>query len=119
MSKHIQNVSIVTWLLRIGLAFVFLYACVSSLEHPLEWVGFLPSFLTKVMAATTTLKIFAGYELLLGIWVLSGKFLRYSSVVCALTLAGIVILNFGQLITTFRDVGLVFMALALYAIDRA
>jgi|SRR5579884_1242913 len=107
---------VATWLLRAGLSVVFLYAAISSLMHPLEWVGFLPDFLTKIIAATTLLKIFAVYELALALLLLTGKFLRYCALISAITLAGIVIVNPSQLITTFRDIGLAFMALALFFI---
>lgn len=96
---------------------VFAYASISSLQHPLEWVGFLPNFLTKAVDGTVLLKFFAVYEVALTIWLISGKFLRYCSVICALTLLGIVISNPTQLIITFRDIGLAFMALALFFVD--
>jgi uncharacterized membrane protein YphA (DoxX/SURF4 family) len=113
MKKNIHNPNITSWLLRIGLGVVFLYAGISSLQHPLEWVGFLPMFLTKIVTATTLIKIFAIYELGLVLWLISGKLLRYCALLCALTLAGIVLTNPTQLITTFRDIGLACMALAL------
>ena len=103
-----------SWLLRAGLAIVFLYAGIASLQHPLEWVGFLPAFLTAHIAATTLIKVFAVYELVLALWLISGKLIRYSALLCAVTLAGIVITNPSQLITTFRDIGLACMALALF-----
>jgi hypothetical protein len=84
----------------------------------LEWVGFLPTFLTKAISGTTLIKIFAIYELILSAWLLSGKLLRYCALLCALTLAGIVITNPSQLITTFRDIGLAFMALSLFFIEK-
>src|SRR5579863_6645187 len=102
MKISISNLDITSWLLRIGLAVVFLYASISSLQHPLEWVGFLPTFMTKTIAATTLIKLFAVYELALSGWLISGKLLKYSALLCALTLAGIVITNPSQLITTFR-----------------
>ena len=43
--KYLNNPKLAQALLRIGLAFVFLYAAISSLMHPDEWVGYLPSFL--------------------------------------------------------------------------
>jgi uncharacterized membrane protein YphA (DoxX/SURF4 family) len=118
MKKSINNINIASWLLRIGLATVFLYAGISSLQHPLEWVGFLPTFMTKAVAATTLIKVFAIYELGLAAWLISGKFLRYGALLCALTLAGIVVTNPSQLITTFRDIGLAFMALALFFVEK-
>jgi DoxX-like protein len=106
------------WLLRIGLAFVFLYAAVASLMQPQEWVGYLPTFLTAMMAGTTLIKIFAAYELVLTVWLLSGKYGRYAALLCAVTLAGIVVTNLSQLVITFRDVGLMFAALALAAAEK-
>lgn len=100
-------------MLRLGLAFVFLYAGVSSLQHPLEWAGYLPSFMATMSAAATFIKVFAVAELLLALWLLSGKFVRYAAGIAVLLLAGIVLANPANLIITFRDVGLVFMALAL------
>ena len=118
MSKSISNTTIASWLLRIGLAVVFLYAAISSFQHPLEWVGFLPNFLAKAIAATTLIKVFAVYELLLVVWLMSGKLLKYSALLCAVTLAGIVVTNQSQLITTFRDIGLAFMAVALFFLEE-
>lgn len=118
MNKHGNNSGTVSWLLRIGLAFVFLYAATASLQHPLVWVVYLPAFLTKAVAATTLIKIIAIYELVLAGWLLSGKYVRYCAMLCALTLAGIVLINPSQLSTTFRDVGLVFMALALFLLEK-
>ena len=118
MKKNINNPKIASWLLRIGLAAVFLYASISSLQHPLEWVGFLPTFMTKAVTATTLIKVFAIYELGLAVWLISGKLLKYSALLCALTLGGIVVTNPTQLITTFRDIGLAFMALALFFVEK-
>lgn len=114
MTKTTKNANVVSWLLRVGLAAVFVYAALSSLWHPLLWVGFLPAFLTSAISSILLIKLFAVYELGLAGWLLSGKYLRSSALVCAVTLFGIVITNPSQLITTFRDVGLSCMALALY-----
>jgi hypothetical protein len=118
MKKSINNTDVTSWLLRVGLALVFLYAGISSLQHPLDWVGFLPAFMTSAIAATTLIKFFAVYELCLALWLISGKQLKYSALLCALTLSGIVLTNPSQLITTFRDVGLAFMALALFFAEK-
>jgi uncharacterized membrane protein YphA (DoxX/SURF4 family) len=116
-AKALQNINLTSWLLRLGLAFVFIYAGVSSLQHPLYWTGYLPHFLTQNIAALTLIKIFAIYELILAAWLLSGKYIRYAAALYALTLAGIVVATPSQLIITFRDIGLVCMALAL-AFDK-
>ncbi len=114
MNTKINSLRATSWLLKIGLAAVFLYAAIASLQNPSEWAGFLPAFLTKVVVSATLIHFFAVYELVLAAWILTGKLLKYSSLLCALTLVGIVVTNPSQLITTFRDVGLAFMALALF-----
>jgi uncharacterized membrane protein YphA (DoxX/SURF4 family) len=122
-NKHMPNVKslnslrnplLAVWSLRVGLAFVFAYAGVSSLRTPAEWVGYLPSFLYHTSYATTLLKMFAGFELVMTLWLLSGKYLRYAAALTALTLAAITVINLSQFIITFRDVGLALMALALF-----
>ena len=104
-------------LLRTGLAVVFLYAAVSSFKTPLDWTSYLPHFLTSSISAVTLVKIFAVYEIILGLWLVSGFYLKWAATLCALTLAGIVVVNPHDLIVTFRDIGLVFAALALVFID--
>jgi hypothetical protein len=104
------------WLLQLGLAIVFLYAAISSLLSPLDWTGFLPTFLTGLAPSLMVLKILAVYEILLAVWLLSGRYLRYAAWLTALTLAGIILTNPTQLIVTFRDIGLLFAALALAAL---
>lgn len=114
MPKTVTNKDMASLMLRVGLAAVFLYAAVSSLQHPVEWIGFLPAFMRDIVPGATLIKIFAVYELALAAWLVSGRRVRYAGLVSAATLAGIVITNPGQLIVTFRDIGLVFMALALF-----
>lgn len=109
-----KNIRPVSLLLRLGLAFVFIYAAVSSLRQPLVWSVYLPDFLTQSISATLLIKIFAVYELALAAWLLADRYIKYAALLSALTLAGIVITNTGQSTTIFRDVGLAFMAAALF-----
>ncbi|HEV2412645.1 MAG TPA: hypothetical protein VGS28_02450 [Candidatus Saccharimonadales bacterium] len=113
-----HNDSLARWLLRVGLAFVFVYAAVSSLIHPLVWVGYLPNLITNHLDGTLILKLIAIYQLLLAVWLMSGRYVRYAALLGALTLAGIVISNPGQTLVTFRDVGLICMALGLAVIEK-
>lgn len=101
------------WILRLGLAAVFLYAVVSSTQHPADWIGYFPTFMTNLVPALTLIKIFAVYQLALALWLLSGLYLRYVAWLCALTIAAIVLTNLSQLIITFRDIGLAAAAAAL------
>jgi uncharacterized membrane protein YphA (DoxX/SURF4 family) len=116
--KNVHNENVAAWALRLGLIFVFLYAGVGSLMHPLEWIGFLPGLLTKHLDANALIKAIAIYELVLVAWLLIGKYLKIVAALCALTLVGIIVSSPGNLLITFRDVGLVFMAVALIFTDK-
>lgn len=109
----IENKRLPMLLVRLGLATVFLYAAIDSFVDPREWLGYLPPLLTKLVDGELALKFFSVYELLLAAWLLSGIYVRYAGLVCALTLAGIVVSNFSLFAISFRDIGLVFASLAL------
>ena len=59
------------------------------------------------------LRFFSVVEILLSVWLLSGKYARYAALLSAVMLGGIVLAQPGDLLITFRDIGLMFMALAL------
>jgi uncharacterized membrane protein YphA (DoxX/SURF4 family) len=115
MKLNLTKEQLTPLLLRLGLAIVFVYAAVSSLMHPEQWVGYLPPFMAKMHDAVSLLKVFAIFEILLSVWLLIGKFVRFAALLAALMFAGIILAQPSDLIVTFRDIGLVFMALALAA----
>lgn len=96
---------------------MFLYAGVGSLLHPEAWAIFLPSALTAHFPIDALLKLFSLYQFVLVVWLVSGWKVRYAGMVCALTLAGIVVANINALDITFRDIALFFMALSLVFIE--
>lgn len=104
-------------LLRCGLALLFLYASISALKNPQDWVGYLPRFartLVPGMNTTTLLHVFSVYELALALWLLSGKYVKAAALVTVATLSGIVVFNFTLFAITFRDMALAVAALALF-----
>lgn len=107
---------LVSVLLRIGLAFTFLYAAIASFIEPDAWIGYLPIFLRHLIPATFLLNGFSIVEILLSLWLLSGKFLLYSSLLATLMLVGIILFNFGAFDIVFRDVAILFLATALMVI---
>ncbi len=113
----LQHKNLVPLLLRLGLATVFGYAAVSSFVSPDDWVGYLPQMLTDLVDAKLVLHVFSVYELGLVVWLLSGVYIRYAALLCALTLGGIVVSNFGLFVISFRDIGLALAALALAVED--
>lgn len=105
-------------LLRIGLAAVFLYAAAGSILAPNNWVGYFPRFLKETVPENILLTGFSAFEWGLGLWVLSGWKQFFSGMVAAVTLVGVVVFNLGALDITFRDLGLVFTAVALMVMGR-
>lgn len=99
--------------LRIGLATVFIYAAVSSTISPNDWVSFLPQIVRDNFSPMLVLKAFSVVELVLAVWLLSGVYVRLAGLVCAVMLGGIVVSNFSLFAISFRDIGLIFAALAL------
>ena len=115
----LRNNQLSGWLLRIGLCVTFLYAAISSLVSPNDWIGYLPSMLTAHFSGTSLLKFSSVYEILLSLWLLSGVYVRYAALLCALTLVGIVASNYHLLPITFRDIAIIFAALALAALPKS
>ena len=109
-----RDIQIASLLLRVGLAVAFLYAGIASLRAPLEWIGFLPAIVTKLVAPMIAIRLIAVYELVLAAWLISGRYTRYAALISAVTLSGILLGNLNELIVTFRDVGLFFASLALF-----
>jgi len=104
-------------ILRLGLAFVFVYAAISSLKTPDAWLYFVPHFITHIVSADLFLKLFSIFQLLLATALLLGKYVRYAAILAALSLAGLVVFNTGALLITFRDVGLAAMAVGLALLE--
>ena len=107
------------YLLNFGLAFVFLFAGISSFLRPYDWVGFVPMWVVKFgVSQMAALHIHAVVEILLGLLLLGNIKTKWVGLIAALDLAAIIVVNgfgAGILLITFRDVGLVFMALYLAA----
>lgn len=105
-------------LLRLGLAFGFFYAAIASFLNPNDWIGFFPMFLRDFLGANLVLAAFSFYELILGFWVISGKYGFLAALISAATLLGIIVFNIGAFDIVFRDVGLFFAAITLAILSR-
>ena len=113
-----QNEKLVSFLLRLGLASVLLYASLASILDPNSWIGFLPEKMREMFPAATLLTIFSIYEIVLALWLLSDYKIFYAALLAALTMAAVVVTNIQQLDIVFRDVAILFSALALAALKR-
>lgn len=104
---------LVSFFLRVGLAVVFLYAAISSFLNPLSWIGFFPSWLRALIPDTILLLLFSSYEILLSLWLFSSWRIVYAALFSIATLLSIIVTNLGALDIIFRDVAILFMAVAL------
>lgn len=101
-------------LLRIGVAFSFIYPPISAFINPYSWVGYIPQFMTALpIEAVTLLHIFGIFELLVGAWILSGKRIFIPSILASAFLALIIIFNWTQMDVLFRDIPILLMALCI------
>jgi len=114
-----KNEAVVSLLLRVGVAFSFLYAAVQSFRDPTSWIGFFPVFAQdlaeKTIGLEQMLAVFSIVEIAVAIWLLSGWRGLQGGLVAAAMLGGIVATNLGAFDIVFRDVPIVFGALA-YAV---
>lgn len=109
---------LVSFLLRIGLVSVFLYAAIASFLNPGAWVGFLPSWARALVPANVLLFAFSAYELALAFWLMSAKKMYYAALLSSATLLAIIIQNLEALDLVFRDVAIFFSAVALAVMSR-
>ncbi len=112
-----KNIYLTSFLLRVALAVVFLYAGMSSILYPESWVGFIPEFVSGIIDPSIFLIAHAIAEIALAIWILSDKAILYSSSIAALFMFGIIISNVGAFDIVFRDVAILLMAVALIALN--
>jgi uncharacterized membrane protein YphA (DoxX/SURF4 family) len=104
-------------LLRLSVAFAFLYPPINAVSDPEAWVGYLPPFVGSVVDPVLALHIFGIVEVGIALWILSGKKIWLPSLAAAAALVGIVVFNVPEFQVLFRDLSLAAAALAL-AITR-
>lgn len=100
-------------ILRLGLAFAFIYAGVAGFIDPNSWIGWFPPFARGFVPDTTLLAIWGVFEIVLALWILSGKNIFWPSLVASLSLAGLILTNLSQMDVIFRDVTILAVAVAL------
>lgn len=110
----------VSFLLRVGLASVFVYAALAAFMDPEIWAGFLPKFLRDMFPDQIRyfLMAFSSYELILVALLLADKYVFQAAVLSALTMVGILVFNAQGMDVLFRDVAIMFMAAALAVLKK-
>ncbi len=104
---------VVDLVLRIGLAFAFLYPPLSALSDPYSWIGYFPTFMQGIVPDMALLHAFGVVEVVIALWLLSGWRVFWPACLALLMLLGIVVFNLRDFQILFRDVAIACMALAL------
>ena len=104
--------------LRIALAFSLLYPALRAVQNPSAWIGYFPPFVlngaaTLGISPTVLLHAFGFIEVVLALWILSGKKILIPALSAAAMLAGIIICNLAQFDILFRDISILIIALVL------
>lgn len=102
--------------LRIGLAFAFLYPPINALVDSNAWIGYFPQFTRGIVDDALLLHAFGVVEVVIALWVLWGKYIFYPAAAALLMLVGIVVFNLSEFQVTFRDLSIA--AIALYLCVR-
>ena len=104
-------------LLRLGVAFVFIYAVVAAHLRPDDWIGYFPSFLLNTFPHTLLLTGWGIFELILGIWFLTGRYLFIPSILASLAMLGVIIFNWNGMDVVFRDVSILATTIGLAVVS--
>ncbi len=101
--------------LRIGLAFAFLYPPLAALSDPDSWLGYFPNFLLDAAFGNelALLHAFGIVEVAIALWLITGWRIRIPAGIAALMLVAIVIFNIPSFPVLFRDLSIAAMAIAL------
>ena len=105
-------------LLRLGVAFAFLYPAIAAYFDPISWFGYFPSFMRDIVPDALLLHSFGVTEIIIALWLLSGRHIFIPSLLAFLYLVAIVALNMGNFAVVFRDLSIAVMALALAVSSR-
>lgn len=116
--SYTYNPDFAALLLRVGLAAVFAYAAIDAFREPNAWISFVPPFMAKFVSLKVALDAMSVGQLILAAALVWGRYLRFTASIAAAMLLGIIVLNINTLLITFRDVGLLFAAVALIFMDK-
>ena len=99
-------------LLKLGIAFAFLYPAISAFIDPSAWIGYVPVWIDSFVPREIFLPIFSTFEIIVAFGILFYDS-ALPSVVAGLMLVSIVALNRNEFSVVFRDLSISCMAFAL------
>jgi len=105
--------------LRGGTAFAFLYPPINAIFDPYAWIGYFPLFVKGYVPDEVLLHTFGVIEVILALWILSGRRIFWPSTVATAMLLGIVVFNPTNFQVLFRDLAIAAMPFSLVVINYA
>lgn len=104
-------------LLKLGIAFAFLYPAISAFVDPSAWIGYVPQWIDSFIPRETFLPIFSAFEIIVALGVLFWN-RTLPSIVAGVMLVSIVALNKNEFSVVFRDLSIACMAFALASLMK-
>lgn len=104
-------------IIRLGLGITFCLTGFLILKDDDKWIHMLPGWFSKYVRSTRSFMIMTAWgDLILGAWILSGYFTGIAASLVALHLLGVLIVSGKhEFHEVYRDIGLLFMTVALAA----
>lgn len=108
-----NNQQISSLLIRMGLAFVFLYAALFMTLSPEKYIDYFPPFMRELVPGYLLLHAFAIFEVVLSFLLIIGKFTFITAIISFLTMLVLTVVNLDRFPVLFRNVSIILSALAL------
>lgn len=99
-------------LLRLGLAFAFLYPALSAFIDPSSWIGYVPTWIDPIVPREIFLLFFSPIEIVVALGILFWDN-ALPSIVAGVMLVSIVVFNSSEFSVVFRDLSIATMAFGL------
>jgi hypothetical protein len=109
---------IISYILRIAIAFAFIYPPIAAFINPEGWIWFVPVFVESVMPRELFLNLFGVVEIIIALGVLLMRNPFYPAIASIAILAIIIGYDLTIFDITFRDVSILLSAVALMFLHR-
>lgn len=113
----VDRIKLARIILRAGLVFIFMWAAVYMSLKPADYIKYIPGFVQQIIPGYLSLHLFAVFETILSIALLSSKKSFYVALIAAAALFALTSFNLWAFNILFRNVCLVAAALALAALS--
>lgn len=113
-----RNQKYATLILRLGIAFVFLWFGIDKFIHTVNWIGWVPQWMQALIPFSMNAFMYGQgvIETIIGLMLLVGYKVRFASLLASITIAGVLIslIGTGQAEIMVRDTGLLAASLSLF-----